>query len=469
MGQYRGANIVKDGLVLNLDAGSQRSFRNFSDSVEVLIVAGGGGGGVGSNGGGGGGAGGVIYLESYSPSSIADTTVTVGGGGSGSVGRGSGTNGSNSSVGLAGTAIGGGRGGGHANNGGSNQPNTGGSGGGASYSTQGAAGTSGQGNSGGSGAVYLNLPVAKDSGGGGGGAGGAGANGQGSNGGGGAGGVGTLSDISGTPTYYAGGGAGATNDMNTRAIGGLGGGGNGGTPAEKNGDNGGINTGSGGGGGNGGGGNSGAGGSGIVIIRYKGPVKATGGTITSVGGYTIHTFTSSGTFARTNKWYDLSGNENHVSMNNSVMNSVWSNGAFALNGSYGFTSTDPPTREQYCTVVMVYKTLDTQELWVRGQTGSYYIAASNNNNYYDERSGDPAYYVDTLATTNPNTPIEYKDNEYHMWEAKRVDFSDWTTMNWFLYGGAWNLTGTVKKIMVYNRSLTAAESLQNYNALKSRF
>jgi hypothetical protein len=35
---------------------------------------------------------------------------------------------------------------------------------------------------------------------------------------------------------------------------------------------------------------------GVVIIRYLGPVRASGGTVTSSGGYTIHTFTSSGTF-----------------------------------------------------------------------------------------------------------------------------------------------------------------------------
>ena len=41
----------------------------------------------------------------------------------------------------------------------------------------------------------------------------------------------------------------------------------------------------------------GAGGSGIVIVRYLGAQRATGGTITTAGGYTIHEFTTSGTFA----------------------------------------------------------------------------------------------------------------------------------------------------------------------------
>jgi hypothetical protein len=33
-----------------------------------------------------------------------------------------------------------------------------------------------------------------------------------------------------------------------------------------------------------------------VIISYSGSQRATGGTVTSSGGNTIHTFTSSGTF-----------------------------------------------------------------------------------------------------------------------------------------------------------------------------
>jgi hypothetical protein len=40
----------------------------------------------------------------------------------------------------------------------------------------------------------------------------------------------------------------------------------------------------------------GNGGSGIVILRYIGSQRGTGGTITSAGGYTIHTFTTSGTY-----------------------------------------------------------------------------------------------------------------------------------------------------------------------------
>jgi hypothetical protein len=34
----------------------------------------------------------------------------------------------------------------------------------------------------------------------------------------------------------------------------------------------------------------------LVVIRYLGSQRGTGGTVTSSGGYTIHTFTSSSTY-----------------------------------------------------------------------------------------------------------------------------------------------------------------------------
>jgi hypothetical protein len=42
--------------------------------------------------------------------------------------------------------------------------------------------------------------------------------------------------------------------------------------------------------------NGNTGNSGIFIIRYAGPQRGSGGTITSVDGYTYHTFTTSGVF-----------------------------------------------------------------------------------------------------------------------------------------------------------------------------
>jgi hypothetical protein len=260
---------------------------NFKPPIlaRVLVVAG-GGSGASNFGGGGGGAGG--FIETTIPLSITTYNVQVGGGGvapSNSPAGQSGTNGSSSFFSAAPsilTAIGGGRGGNE--NGGAGAgtiAGSGGSGGGAgsryNSSTVGQ-GTFGQGFNGGTGAFQ--------GGGGGGGAAGSGSNAP-STSNGGNGGAGIASTISGVLTYYAGGGGGGANF--TPGTGGIGGGGNG---ANSTGQPGSVNTGGGGGGSNGN--RGGNGGSGIVIIRYSGPPIATGGTITSVGGDTIHTFTTTG-------------------------------------------------------------------------------------------------------------------------------------------------------------------------------
>lgn len=123
-----------------------------------------------------------------------------------------------------------------------------------------------------------------------------------------------------------------------------------------------------------------------------------------------------------------------------------------------------------CTVVLWYATTDGQELWVRGNdSGGVYLSASYGNDYYHGSCGSPTNYVDLKTTTNPATPINYRDGNYHMWEAKGVDFSGWTKFDWFGYGTSWNMNGKLSRIMVYNRNLSAEESAINYAAMRGRF
>jgi hypothetical protein len=239
-------------------------------TILALVVGGGGGAGSG-NSGGGGGAGGVRYTTANL--TLGSTTVTVGAGG------GAQTNGQNSTFGTI-TAAGGG--GGNTGAGGS-----GGSGGGGSPTGSGNVPSTDppQGFNGG-------LYTGQFNGGGGGGASQAGFNGTGF------GGNGLFFSLVQTVGYgspigwVGGGGAGGVGNGPT-PIGGIGGGGNAGnSPNPSTQQTGSPNTGGGGGGAFGASGA--AGGSGIVIIRYSGPPIATGGTITSVGGDTVHTFTATG-------------------------------------------------------------------------------------------------------------------------------------------------------------------------------
>jgi hypothetical protein len=273
-----------------------------SYTIDFLVVAGGGGGGGsemsnGFGGGGGAGGGGGYLASSISVNCGSTYPIVVGTGGVGGASclatNGSGLPGCpgtfSSAFGFI--AIGGGAGAGDEGTAANTAAcQSGGSGGGRGGDSGGIAGIAviGQGNNGG--------PNVSRSGGGGGGA----AQTTGGN----TGGAGRQwLDTN----YYAGGGGGGGggNDQ-TQWLGGVGGGGNGsrsfpggGTTGEAGGQ---ATAGQACTGGGGGGAGSGylqggmAGGSGIVIIRYFGCTRGSGGTVSSSGGYTYHRFGANGTY-----------------------------------------------------------------------------------------------------------------------------------------------------------------------------
>ena len=235
-------------------------------TAEILVVGGGGGAGQGESNsgrnGGGGGAGGLIYDGSKQ---LTATTYAVavgaGGAGSGSTGN-RGFNGGDSQFGTL-IAVGGGGGGSSSSSsatirGGAN----GGSGGGAGRrgTNYGTGGSTTQ-----TGGFGFNGATSTSSGAGGGGG----------------------ASVAGGVT---GGGAGRAYWGTTYATGGS---------AQSNAGNGTSNTGNGGNAAaNSNNTHGGDGGTGVVIIRVTPPLtppSCTGGTITSAGGKTIHTFTSGGT------------------------------------------------------------------------------------------------------------------------------------------------------------------------------
>jgi autotransporter-associated beta strand protein len=146
---------------------------------------------------------------------------------------------------------------------------------------------------------------------------------------GGDGGIGKISTITGQSIYYAGGGGGAgiASNGDSQGAGGLGGG-----AAGRRTGNGfsGTNGLGGGGGGVGDNGNGGSGGSGIVIVRYRGAEAAVGGSISSgtleATGYTLHTFTTTGSSS-----LDLSG----LDLNSRL--GVVENGSISGSGDLTFT------------------------------------------------------------------------------------------------------------------------------------
>ena len=491
MSRFEGPQgIVTNGLVLNLDAGDPDSYtRSQPPYVEVLVVAGGGSGGIresNSNpfcGGGGGGAGGLIYNSAYQITNAAAITVTVGAGAASPTSNNvNGNNGSNSVFGSL-TAIGGGGGGAYQANGVS-----GGSGGGAGRDavTAGGAATAGQGFQGGNGGLN---PVGS---GGGGGAGQPGAIGTAI---GGKGGNGLAFSISGTSTTYAGGGGGASFNNNATPNSGSGGGGNGAVetsnPIASAGQ---ANTGGGGGGDKGG-----AGGSGIVIVRYPGLPAATGGTITYLNGYTIHTFTTSGTFTPYT-WNDVSGNGFNSTLTNGVEFTSYQNGgvlSFDGTDDFGLGSISASTFSGASTISCWFYRRSITE-WAGlfsnnvGTTSCNLLTFIYDTNIIGiNQAGVSATYVgidlgaDHLnkwiycvlvlaGSTNGSAVNVYAYKDGNLLTSTGNLYWSLTTHNQDYVGRHFSgatqiLNGNIPVVQVYNRALSVAEVTQNFNAQRNRF
>jgi hypothetical protein len=493
MSRFEGPQgIVTNGLVLNLDAGDPDSYtRSQPPYVEVLVVAGGGGGGA--NHAGGGGAGGLIYNSAYQLTSAAAVTVTVGAGGGRSTGYQSviGSNGGNSVFGGL-TAIGGGGGGNRQDGGpaglqfGANGGSGGGSGGQGSDPTPnlwvGGTGITGQGFNGGAATFHA--------GGGGGGAGAPGIAGTTVNGGDantipGNGGNGLAYSISGTSTYYAGGGGGGGWIAGTYAgTGGLGGGGNGQKSTGQVVD-GTANTGGGGGGADGGGNaNGGNGGSGIVIVRYPGLPAATGGTITYLNGYTIHTFTTSGTFTPYT-WNDVSGNNNSGSLVNGVGFNSYQNG-----GSLTFDGTDDVVDVvsnfgTYANYTICYWAvrdaenrmpvagrLNTNFYWFGDNSWAYTHGGVWGEYYYSKNVSIPLGSWGHLCVVYNGSNVSIYRQGIYQGQQSTTGTADWSQglkIGYWAGGTGYAWLGKIPVVQFYNRALSATEIAQNYNAQKSRF
>jgi len=507
-----GPDIVTNGLVMTLDAANVQSFIVDTIDVEYLIVAGGGAGGLRLGGGGGGGG----VLTGTTTVSRTSYSITVGAGGSSMSSQGEnggvGYNGGNSSA-FSLTATGGGGGGAYN---GSAYVNgaSGGSGGGGGAGSAGGAGTTGQGTAGrnnNSGGISSNLPSgwSSDNGynaGGGGGAGGQGTTGTPvsatgnpataapSNGG-----IGVFSSISGTGTYYGGGGGGHQyRNSYTNASGGLGGGGRGGAGGYSAGQiafgtptNGTANTGGGGGGGgfySGEGGVSGAGGSGIVIVRYPGPQKAKGGTVTTSGGYTIHTFTTSGTFEVGSFWGDI----NNISRSGELINGPTFNssngGSIVFDGSNDnitLPASSLTTTQNF-----------TIEAWVKlSLRGDRHIVVVNWTGWAVEvGEGSGALYpyftwwngssqlsttwnltatvggwTYLCATFDGSTARMYVNGvQSAQYNSTSISYSVYARqISGTTFSGP--ILGNVATVRNYNAALTAAQVTQNFNATRDKF
>jgi hypothetical protein len=322
-----------------------------------------------------------------------------------------------------------------------------------------------------------------------------------------------------SPFYFAGGGGGSGYSSTEGGNGGLGGGvggaaggngttvgfgdtnginagANGGLGNNQPGGNAGANTGGGGGGGSHYNSNNkgGDGGSGIVIVRYPGPQAATGGTVETRGGYTHHTFTSSGTFAVSNNttWYDVSGNGKNFTWNSVDWNPL---GYFNTSGriasgpasnSFGITNTSGYT------IFTVFKTNSGganalfKFFGSPNSRGIFVHPGWSNEVLYFDQGGCCADSQRTIAGVSglfggPWNIVAFRSlvTQRNIFRNGTLIATNGTTAaNIDLNSSAvllnpndegYNWDGQLAYFSVYNRGLTQEEYNQNFNALKTRF
>jgi hypothetical protein len=303
-----------------------------------------------------------------------------------------------------------------------------------------------------------------------------------------------------------GGGGGALGDTSVAGKGGQGGGsalnagvngsrGLGGSWANVPGGSAGANTGGGGGGGshynsnNAGGG----GGSGIVIIRYLGRQRAVGGVVSSLNGYTIHTFLTDGTFS-TAAWVDKSGNGNTGTLTNGPIYSSANGGSIVFDGVNKYVA---------CGNLGAFYPQGTVSFWMNAAT----IASYPNPFATHFQGSNVGFRFEGRADGNFNMVVGNDAGTYtpHTFIASGMSANTWynitftwivgsnivagylngvqvfneaqtywaTTMpsvtigNGFSNSRYWN--GNISVVQIYNRALSAAEVKQNFNATRSRY
>ena len=165
-------------------------------------------------------------------------------------------------------------------------------------------------------------------------------------------------------------------------------------------------------------------------------------------------------------WRDLAGGGNDFTIDASGF-TYNSSGYFSMSNG-GISKSGAVTTSSTCTCVFWMKTTDTQALfWHKGLV--FYLGAYRaENKFYNDTAGSPSFFMDTISKANIYDNI--RDNQWHMIEFKSVNFSgDWSIFEFNKYGSYTFGDGAISNISIYNRNLTAEESLQNYNALKGRY
>ena len=210
------------------------------------------------------------------------------------------------------------------------------------------------------------------------------------------------------------------------------------------------------------------------------PSSISNGLVLNIDASNTSSYSGSGT-----TWTDLSGNNNHITLAGGY--SYNSFGSIIFNGTTGWG---------YNNADILSKTVYTKQAWVKfnsfsvsnniisGGVGmhAFWLAGSNPGHLQGGHNGAWSTVVDNtnlstgtwynLAVTFSNSTgwVLYINGQQKITSTDVSMFTGTGNIQIASFGGAANFfSGEIAQALVYNRALTSAEILQNFNDTKTRF
>jgi hypothetical protein len=231
-----------------------------------------------------------------------------------------------------------------------------------------------------------------------------------------------------------------------------------------------------------------------MAVQYANGKIVTNGLVLALDAGDRNSYTGSGT-----SWTDLSGNGNTGTLTNGPTYSSTNGGSIVFDGSNDYIDLGNKTLgvelQDKSACVWIYQTTspsvfagiidkDFDNNPVYGGWG-FWISSANKMNFWLQGQKD---LIDTGSGTITNNTWQHLSFSYN-YSAKSVSFylngilnstvtnativenaSDTTTLKIGAFRGGTSLfNGRISNVLLYNKQLTAAEVLQNYNAQKARF
>jgi hypothetical protein len=165
-------------------------------------------------------------------------------------------------------------------------------------------------------------------------------------------------------------------------------------------------------------------------------------------------------------WRDLSRNNRNFTLDPTGI--TWNPAGYFSLADGGAVYNGPTSISTNSTLVFWMRSTDVQSLFWEGPTTGHYVGAYRvGNKEYYQNVGTPQFLMDTVDT--PNIYDYFPNGQWHMVEFKSANLSTWTASKFNTYPSFKFGDGAIASIMIYNRNLTSQESIQNYNATKTRF